>query len=234
MRRQILLQPGFILHTKAYRDSSFILTIFTKEYGLIKLMAKGARRIKSKLRSQLQFFTPTKISYIDKESLGLLTNIELCARFNTFSSEKLVFGLYINELMVKLLHEHDPHPNLFDIYEDILTKILRCENIEIVLREFEILLLKEVGYGIDFFKDFRYGNAIVTDEEYFFDIENGFEKKYSPTGSKRIFFGRELLQIGFMRLTDGQVLRDAKYILRKVVDQRLGKQKINSRKLIIM
>ncbi|NQY42776.1 MAG: DNA repair protein RecO [Legionellales bacterium] len=233
MQKRILLQPGFILHTRAYRDSSLILTIFTKEYGIVKLIAKGVRNLKSRQRSQLQCFNLIKVSYLNKTSLGVLTHVEMASISKLFSPNKLVFGLYINELMIKILHEHDPHPSLFDIYYDTLAQISEFEDIERLLRKFEILLLKEVGYGIDFFTDAKFGEKIISDEEYFFDASNGFERKLLPIMNKRCFKGKNILDVGHLNLCNSEILSDAKYILRKVIDQRVGINNINSRKLII-
>lgn len=234
MQRQVSLQPAFILHTKSYLNSSLIVTVFTKDHGLVRLIAKGARRIKSKLRSELQQFIPVNIGYLNKTNIGILTEIEQRVMVNILPNNKLAFGLYVNELMVKLLHEHDPHPKLFAHYTKALISLRKTLNVEKTLREFEMLMLNEIGYGIDFFHDAASNAKVELEGRYRLNQDFSFERIIHDTKHTRSFSGKNILSIGSLDFNEQSVLMDAKYILRVVIANKLGAKQIISRKLIIM
>src|SRR5207253_3115583 len=107
---RISLQPAFILHHRPFRETSVLLDVFSEEYGLVSLVAKGVRTHRSKLKALLQPFVPLLVSWQGKSELMNLVSAE--ARTTPFQlhGDCLLSGFYLNELLVRLLQKEDPHP----------------------------------------------------------------------------------------------------------------------------
>jgi DNA repair protein RecO (recombination protein O) len=124
---RVNLQPAYILHSRPYRDSSVILEVFTPEHGRISALARGARR-KSRGGSAaalLQLFTPLLLSFSGRGELKTLTAREAAGTAVSLRGDRLYSGLYVNELLVRLLHRYDPHPQLFVAYGGTGTAVKR-------------------------------------------------------------------------------------------------------------
>ena len=232
MNNKVLLQPAFILHSRPYLNSSLIVNLLTQDYGVVHLVAKGVRREKSKLKGLLQPCTPLLINYINKSSLGILIDVETDGYNEKIPNDKIVYALYLNELLVNLLHEHDPHFNLFNVYKEVLLEMLGEKSIEHILRKFEMKLLNEIGYGIDFFKDAQTGDDIIEENLYRFLPNLGFEE-VDESNVAKTFFGKNIIRIGKMQFDSTEVLSDSRLILRATIANKLGNYKLKSRSLLM-
>ena len=167
-------QSAFVLINRPYSESSWIVEVFSRDHGRIALMSKGARRVKSKLKGVLLPFQPLLISWSGKGEIPTLTaaeidliDFDLIA--NELTGDSLVCGFYCNELIVNLLHRHDPHVSLFDHYLATVIKLSQCANNEqlsLVLRDFERTIIKETGYGISFIRQADGKSTIDQDKHY--------------------------------------------------------------------
>ncbi len=145
---RIDMQPAFILHGRAFRESSQLLEIFGRDSGRLGVVARGARRPRSKWQNMLQPFRPLLLSWSRRGDLGTLTGAEQVAAPPPLMGEALYCGLYINELMIRLLHRDDPHPEVFEKYRDTLAGLSLGGNVQPVLRIFEKHLLDATGFGL--------------------------------------------------------------------------------------
>ena len=68
--KRVELEPAFVLHTRAYRETSLIVEVFGRHTGRFALIAKGVRRPKSALRGMLQSFHPLLLSWSGSGELG--------------------------------------------------------------------------------------------------------------------------------------------------------------------
>lgn len=141
-------EPAILLHSRPYSESSLLLEIFSTNYGRLGLMAKGARRLKSRNRGHLNLFQPLLISWSGKGELPILTGAELQGPFVELKGEPVYCGFYLNELILKLLYRHDPHQSLFEKYLSAIEQLAKSVHIESVLRVFEKHLLTELGYAL--------------------------------------------------------------------------------------
>ena len=176
---RVRLQPGFILHSRAYRDTSSILEVFTPEYGRVSIVARGNRR-KSRGGASgalLQLFQPLLLSFSGRGELKTLTDRETAGPAYGLRGERLFSGLYINELLVRLLHRYDAHPGLFVAYGNALLNLAGHELIELVLRRFEMQLLDELGYSFDLRVDGETGEAVREDAWYHYHGDHGLVER---------------------------------------------------------
>ena len=168
---KIELTPAFLIHRRMYQGSSLLLDFFTRHYGKIRLVARGARSKKT----SLQMFQRLNISFKGRSDLKNLTDWESSDQPRRLLGNDLVLAMYTNELLSRLLPEAEKHQKVFDGYWKYLGMINEQSETEkeYSLRLFENLLLKELGYGLEFNKDFK-GNPIDSKLEYHFQEHNGF------------------------------------------------------------
>ena len=168
---KIELTPAFLIHRRMYQGSSLLLDFFTRHHGKIRLVARGARSKKT----SLQMFQRLNISFKGRSDLKNLTDWESSDQPRRLLGNDLVLAMYTNELLSRLLPEAEKHQKVFDGYWKYLGMINEQSETEkeYSLRLFENLLLKELGYGLEFNKDFK-GNPIDSELEYHFQEHNGF------------------------------------------------------------
>jgi len=140
--------PGYVLHSTAWRETSLILQTFTRDHGWVTMVAKGAKRPHSALRSVLSVFQPLLLSWTGSGEVRTLTRAE-CAGIHALSGPAMMSCWYMNELLFRLLPREDAHPRLFDAYVMALQALAAGQSAAGALRRFEWILLRETGYGLD-------------------------------------------------------------------------------------
>ena len=169
------LNPCYILHQRNYRETSLLLDVFSRQYGRVSLVAKGGRTQKNARRALLQPGRKINAAWSMRRELGTLTGAEPCQGHTIRAPGSLLTVFYINELLVRLLHRHEPHADLFDTYEMILYKLFNGAHEQPALRIFEKRLLEALGYGLALDTDTE-GNAIRPEQDYNYLSEQGTGK----------------------------------------------------------
>jgi DNA repair protein RecO (recombination protein O) len=142
---------ALVLRTTDWSESSRIATLWTREFGKVRALAKGGRRLKSSFENALDLLTVCSIVFLRKssDSLDLLTEAQVVRRFPRLSHDlaALYGGYYVAELLGELTQEYDPHPALFDEAIVALDE-LGSEKATVGPRvaRFELVLLRELGY----------------------------------------------------------------------------------------
>ncbi|MBI5613190.1 MAG: DNA repair protein RecO [Gammaproteobacteria bacterium] len=228
---RVFQQPAFVLHTSDYRETSLLVEAYSRNHGRIGLIAKGARRPKTGLRAVLNPFQPLLLSWSGKSDLATLTAAEPDRSAPILSGEALYCGFYLNELLMRLLHRHDPHERLFDAYRDALGRLQTGDEQDVALRIFEKHLLQELGYGLVLDHEVGATTPIAPDRIYEYLPERGpVPAAAGPADGVRIH-GRSLLALADERFSDAQELREAKRLMRCMLAQHLGERPIYSREL---
>jgi len=145
-------QPAYVLHHYDWSESSLILELFTRQQGRIAVVAKGAKRPYSQLRSVLLPFQQLLIQASHKKGeegaeVSTLRSAEWAGGHPMLSGAALLAGFYLNELLLKSLLRHDPHPALYDLYAATLPALSNDDEqqSQAALRAFELRLLRELG-----------------------------------------------------------------------------------------
>jgi len=205
---------------------------FTREHGRIGLVAKGARQGKSPLYSVLQPFSLLFISWGGHGDLATLYTAELAGTANQLKNDTVYSGLYLNELLMRLLHKHDPHPELFDAYQSCVTDIGSNINTDLYLRYFEAEMLENLGYALNLTYEARSGDLVREDMQYAYLIEQGPVLSDSDSGQSLQIDGAALLALQQRNLSDMQSRKQAKLLLRAVLDYYLGDRPLKTRELV--
>lgn len=227
---------AYVLHTRAYRDSSLLVELFDRDEGRVSVIAKGARGAKSKWRSALQPFVPIIAAWQGRSSLKTLTQAETTVAAHGLKGQNLLSGFYLNELLVRLTHPHDPHPELFEYYSTALSQLASTEFPDAVLRPFELFLLQDLGYGFSLLDDANSGDAVEANGQYLFDPSVGLtllQNQATAAQKKFLFSGAQLLAIHAGQWQDQQTRREAKRLMRLALAPYLGDKPLESRKLFM-
>lgn len=145
---RVQFEPAWLLNARPYGETSLLLEAFTERHGRIGLIAKGARGPKSKTRALLQPLQPLLLSWRQSGELAALTAVEAEGPACGLVGERLFYGWYVNELVLRLLERHDPHPAAYLAYVGTLPR-LAGDDAEFALRCFEKRLLADIGYGLE-------------------------------------------------------------------------------------
>lgn len=220
-------QRAYLLHSRPYRETSLLLDVFSIEQGLLSLVARGARAAKSRARGCLQLFTPLLISWMGRGDLLSLTHVETAGLSWFAYGKPALTGFYVNELLVRLLHRHDPHPELFALYERTLHQLGEDKvREECALRLFEQELLSALGYGFALDCD-EYGEALRPELAYQFVAERGLVRSEFSSALK----GEHLLLAAQQDFSREDVRLSAKRLMRVVFYHYLGGKPLASRAL---
>lgn len=167
-------QPAFVLHARAYRETSLLLECLTRDHGRVGLIARGVRRERSRTpRALLQPLIPIQLGWAGHGELVTLTHVDATAPGFVLVGDALLCALYLNELVLRITPRQDPQAELFVDYAEALARLARGEGQAWTLRRFERDLLAHLGYGLVLDVDGDSGVPLDPDDEYGYRHEHG-------------------------------------------------------------
>lgn len=219
-----------MLHQYPYRDTSRIVEVFTGEHGRITLFARGANGPKSSLRGVLRPFQRLLMSWSGKSDACALATAEIDGSRTTLGKERLMSGFYVNELLLKLTHRWDPHPEIFYSYAACVEAL--CAGVEEAptLRLFEKRLLHDLGYGLELAQTAE-GRPVQADRYYRFALERGPQPCVAEAPGA--VYGESLHDLEGGSFRSPRSLRDAKRVLRSAIDACLDGRALKSREVML-
>jgi DNA repair protein RecO (recombination protein O) len=226
-------EPGFILHTYPFKETSVVAEVFTRSHGRVALIARGARRPTSAMRGLMQPFTPLLLSWFGKSELKTLHAAEWQGGLTAPQGRALMCGFYLNELLLRLLARGDAHELLYDRYADTLDQLAgeaRGTDYERILRHFEKNLLSEIGYGATFDVDADSGMPIEAGVRYVFQPERGALRASGQPGCP--VSGQTLIDLAAGRFEQPATLVEAKTLMRTLINHTLGAKPLYTRQLL--
>ncbi len=226
-------QPAFVLHTYPYLETSLLVETFTRNFGRVPLVAKGAKRPKSLLRGLLIAFQPLQLTWTGKSELRTLHKAEWQGGQQPLKGMALICGFYLNELLVRLLHRDDPHEQLFEYYQETLVALNTQKDYTPILRHFERRMLKELGYALTLNEDAESGKPLNPDEEYCYEVERGpIVTNGSKNSSGPQLRGKTLLDMEKDDYSDGITRQQSKILMRYILNHYLDEQPLHTRQLL--
>ena len=223
----VILQPAFILQHRKYRETSLILDVLTRDFGIVSILARGVRKNKSKTAGLLLAFSALKISYVGKNELKVLTHVEVDSSPIKLTHLSLYCGFYVNEIVSCFLHKNDPHPEVFTEYQKCLALLADSKDIEEILRFFELNLIEHIGYGVQLTIDADFETVVQPQKRYCFSGGSGMVEN-----SKGYICGETLLLLEARESLDKQALYEAKQLMRRMIDFQLQGKELKSRAVL--
>ena len=230
-REEVLLEPGYVLHQRPYRNTSLIIDCLTARYGRQSLVAQGARRSGSRQAAVLQPFHRVRLSWVRRGELGRLTHVEADAGILKITGDTLLAAFYLNELLLRLVPRGDQNDQILSCYSSCLDRLAETQSAARALRLFELELLEALGYRVDLEQDFRTGEPIEPDGNYSFEHECGLTACTAhPT--METFSGNHLVSLREHRLDDSGSLGAAKRLLGGILRFHLGERPLRTRQVM--
>ncbi|MBZ2189839.1 DNA repair protein RecO [Alcanivorax sp. JB21] len=213
------LEQVWVLHTRPYRNTSLILELFGERRGRIGAVARSGRK-----NHLLQAFRPLRADFHGRGELLTLGHCEAEGPALPLTGRGLFCGLYLNELLTRLLHRFDPHPELLSPYVVTLSALAQ-DGVpqDVLLRRFELTLLDVLGYGLALEQDAN-GAPVRADGTYQLDPHQGL------LPAREGWPGNDLLAIAADAWHDS-ARRTARQLLRAALAPHLGSKPLMSREL---
>ena len=145
--KRISDEPAYVLHRYDWSESSLILEVFTRQYGRVALVARGAKKPSSSFRPILLPLQPLHVAFGGDAEIRTLKSAEWQGGHVMPTGDGLLSGYYLNELLMRLLARDDPHPALFDAYATTVQLVASqsADTLQLALRAFELRLLRDIG-----------------------------------------------------------------------------------------
>ncbi len=238
MRRRADEEPGYVLHAYPYKETSLVVEAFTRRFGRVALLARGARRPRSAMRGALLAFRPLRLTWSASAELGTLSAAEWGGGQAAPTGIGLMCAFYLNELLLRLLPRDDPHETLFDAYGAALARLGAASAAAAplpaqaaVLRAFERRMLAELGYAPLLDRDAASGAQIAPDKRYDYEPDRG------PVEARRkddeaTVSGRTLLDMAADDYGDARTREEARRLMRALIAARLGGQSLHTRAVL--
>ncbi len=227
-------QPGYVLHARAWRETSLLLEVFSRDHGRVGLIARGARGGRAQAqRALLQPLQPLLLSWSGRGSLMNLVQVEATAAALSMQGETLLSAFYLNELLLRLVPRDEPQPDLFWRYAASLGLLTAPEvSLAWELRRFERDLLITLGYGLSLDVDATDGSSIEPAARYLLDPEHGprrirFEGVRDSAVTQGVS-GSALLALREDQMPSTQDLYELRRCMRTVLRHHLGGRDLHS------
>ena len=228
---RVALQPAFLLHRKPYRDTSLLIEAFSAEHGRLGLVARGARGRRGGMQGLLQPFQALLISWSGRGELMTLTGAEPQGAPLALRGDAVISGFYLNELLIRLLPRHDPHPELYQRYAATVKRLAAIGPDEWGLRLFERDLLQELGYGLLLTHEGGSGEMIEPEVRYCYHPEFGPQRMGYEDEPCLSIHGASLLALEQGGEADIRSRGEAKRLMRMILSRYLGPRPLASREL---
>ena len=234
---KVLSQQAFLLHARPFRETSLVIEVFTRDHGRIGLLARGVRNPKSRKRALVMPFQPLILGWSGKGELPLLNGIEATGPARELVSEQRYAAFYLNELLLKLLHRHDAHENLFDFYTKVLHQLHQGLPVQQVLRRFEKQLLSQTGYGLILHQEAESNRPVEAQTNYQYLPELGprpipLAAPNYPGKEQGVHIrGKSLLDFHHDIFDDKVSLKECRSLIRFLLDRQLSGKPLLSRQV---
>ena len=221
-----------MLHGRAYQNTSMIVDVFTRSYGRLSLLAKGAKRPGSAMYGTLLPLQCLFLSWGGRSELKTLYSAEIESKGQPMlDGDHIYLGMYLNELLVRLLHKEEAHAQMFDYYQHCLQQLAQESDDEIVLRYFELQLLEELGYAVNLETACDTSSEIESNNMYSYIPERGFVSQQVHHGDELLVQGQTIQALSERNLTGDQQKKEAKLLLRSIIEYHLDGLPLKTREL---
>ena len=234
LKQTVLKQTAqlvYVLHTYPFKETSLVVELFSKQFGRVAAVAKGARRPHSAMRGLLQSFQLLNGAWSGKNELKTLHSLDWNAGLTLLTGEALMCGFYMNELLLRLLPREDAHESLFAYYAAALNTLASETDLATTLRRFELKLLQELGYAVPLLMD-ENDSQIIANKIYRYEAEYG-ACDLNATKNGVQLSGKTMLDMAHDDYGDAVTQNQSKQLMRYLLAHYLGDKPLHTRQLLI-
>jgi DNA repair protein RecO (recombination protein O) len=225
---RVQLARAHVLHQRPFRDSSLIVEVFARDYGRMTVFARAARGPRSRFAA-LQPFRTLLLSWCGRGEAPQLTGAEVADALPApLPPGQLMSAFYLNELLLRLTTQHDPHPQLYDHYAGTLTQLRQGASPDLSLRQFEARLLDFIGYGLNLAAEADTGRPIRAEAHYHY--RPGVHGVVRAAAGNGTIAGHVLQRLlADAEFTSDAELRQARALMRAAIDHCLEGRELRTR-----
>ena len=224
---KIALNECYVLHRRAFRESSLLLEVFSRQHGRLPLVHRGARKVRNKQHS-IQPFQLFLFSWSGRGEIATIRRHEGVGPAVLCRNSDYLCGFYLNELLYRLLHRHESHAELFAAYDHCLRALGSGSDQEQELRYFELELLNSLGYGPTLEHDAT-GKTLLAETQYSYLPEEG--PVLGSYGSGCTVSGATMHKLARRETLDEIALGEAKRLMRSLLQYQMQGQELASHDL---
>ena len=218
------------MHARSFRESSQIVEMLTPEHGLVSCVHRGSRK---RIGSARALFTPLLISWGGRGELYTLTYAEAEGIAHIVSPDACIVGMYLNELVLRLIPKSSPSREVFDLYRSVVAALGdSTQRHAKLLRLFEVELLELTGHGLFLDKEADHETEIQSEGLYRYDVNAGAVRVYRASGAWNVVSGATLIALRSPLVMDPACLKETKRFMRGVLSCHVGGQPLRSREIL--
>ena len=222
-------EPAYVLHRRPYQEVNSLVQFLTPGHGRITVVARQSSKMIGK---NMQPFIPVLLSCSGRGELLNLRGFDPQGRAILVKPEEQMIGMYVNELVTRLVRQHMASRRLFEAYAGTLAGLARKEVREPMLRRFELKLLEIAGYGLQLEYDHLTHEPLDAGAMYRYEPGNGPVRCAGGGAGIPMCRGETLLELARgLPGGDARTLREAKELLRTTIDYHLRNRTMHTRSL---
>ena len=233
---RITAEPAFVLHARAWRETSLLVEVLSLNHGRLGLVARGVQGAKRHpLRAALQPLQSIRLEAVQTGELAQLRSAEAVDAAPRLVGDAMLGGFYLNELTLRLTPRGDPQPELFGAYAITRERLRAGEPLGWTLRRFERDLLDALGIGFDWSCDGD-GEPVDPAARYRVDPEHGPRRLLRDRGQadrSGAATGRGLLDLAADRMPAADDLPGLRRVMRGVLAHHLGPRGLKSWEMLV-
>ena len=147
-KERLYRTDAIILRRTDFGEADRLLTVFTPEYGKLRLLAKGVRKTTSRKAGHVELFMLTHVLIAQGRTWDIISQAEIVEPYRDLREDldKTSYAYYLAELIDRFTEEHDANAPLFELLVLTLAHLNHTDDAFIVLRYFELHLLSLTGF----------------------------------------------------------------------------------------
>jgi DNA repair protein RecO (recombination protein O) len=170
-RERTFRTEAIVMRRTNFGEADRLLTLFSREKGKIKAIAKGARKPQSRKTGHVELFTRATLFIAVGKTLDIITQAETVAAHAPLRQDlvRATYAAYLVELLDRFIGEEDPHAGIYQLLADALVWLTEVETADLLLvaRYYELRLLSLTGFQPQLFQCVACGNPIEEQDQFF-------------------------------------------------------------------
>jgi DNA repair protein RecO (recombination protein O) len=160
---------AIVLKHADFGEADRLLTLYSREQGKLRALAKGARKPGSRKGGHLEPFSRAKLQLATGRDLQIVEQAEAIDTNSALSQDLVALGYasYVVELLDKFSADHDENRALYGLLRDTLTRLTRGDEMQLAVRFYEVQLLQQLGFRPELQNCLSCKNRIQPENQYF-------------------------------------------------------------------